>query len=86
MTLNNTQKDMQYKIMPLFSAVDSTGKGWVTYQQDVATTAAETFQLFFTATRGKGPRSFIALDDISVVDRKCEGKLLDKFRKSLEIF
>ena len=84
MTLDNTQKDMQYKYAPaLFSTSDPTGKRWVTVQQIVTTTEAETYQLFFTATRGSGPRAIIALDDISIVDRMCEGKLL--FNDYLEI-
>lgn len=71
MTLTHTSKNMEYKSLMLLSSLKNTEKGWAPAMMTVPAVASETFQLFFTATRGKGPQAMVALDDISFSDKEC---------------
>ncbi|KAF8778577.1 MAM and LDL-receptor class A domain-containing [Argiope bruennichi] len=70
-TLDNTDKDMKYNIEEVFSTVDKTGNGWTKKALDVPGNQGTTYQLYFRATRGSGPRAFIAVDDITVKEEPC---------------
>ncbi|GBM91293.1 MAM and LDL-receptor class A domain-containing protein 2 [Araneus ventricosus] len=71
-TLDNTDRDMKYNVLEVYSTVNKTGGGWTQKPVDVVGNPGTTYQLYFKATRGNGPRAFIAVDDISVKEGPCE--------------
>ncbi|GBN99470.1 MAM and LDL-receptor class A domain-containing protein 1, partial [Araneus ventricosus] len=71
-TLDNTDRDMKYNEQEVYSTVGKSGGGWTQKSLDVAGNQGTMYQLYFKATRGKGPRAFIAVDDISVTEEQCK--------------
>ncbi|GFY50669.1 MAM and LDL-receptor class A domain-containing protein 2 [Trichonephila inaurata madagascariensis] len=71
-TLYNTDQDMQYKIVELYSTTDNSGKEWMKQMVNVVGSQGTTHQIYFQAVKGNGSRAFIAIDDISVKDGQCQ--------------
>ncbi|XP_035213735.1 MAM and LDL-receptor class A domain-containing protein 1-like, partial [Stegodyphus dumicola] len=71
MVLENVNKEMTYKQSQLFQTEETTGKGWGKVQISIPAKNGETHQIYFSAVRGSGARSFTAIDDITVENEAC---------------
>ncbi|XP_035228477.1 MAM and LDL-receptor class A domain-containing protein 1-like [Stegodyphus dumicola] len=71
MILENIDKEVTYRQVQFFNLYKTTGKGWAKAQLNIPAPKGQTQQIYFSAIRGNGARSFIALDDITVEDGMC---------------
>ncbi|CAL1296566.1 unnamed protein product [Larinioides sclopetarius] len=69
--LDNTERDMKYDVKEVYNTTDKTISGWTQKSVNVDGIQGTMYQLYFKAIRGKGPRAFIAVDDISVKEGPC---------------
>ncbi|KAG8173782.1 hypothetical protein JTE90_011587, partial [Oedothorax gibbosus] len=70
--LDNTGEDILYTRKELFKINDYKGQGWETIRMNVPVEWGALQQVYLQATRGNGPRAFLAVDDVTVVDGMCE--------------
>lgn len=61
MSLDNTGKEMQYKVIDLMRLNDNTGNGWKSQNLDIPGLAGTSQQIFFQANRDGGPQAFVAV-------------------------
>ncbi|GBM78578.1 MAM and LDL-receptor class A domain-containing protein 1 [Araneus ventricosus] len=70
--LDNTNKDLKYNVQEVYRSTYKTGSGWTEKFLIFAGNLGTLYQLYFRATKGSGPRAFIAVDDISLIAGPCE--------------